>query len=386
MHVARRFAQVLALITGLGAGICATPALADPAQTARDAALSLLSAIDGLAEAREADNQVAALTGAIRAHENGLMALRAGLRDATLRLVTINRLFERQQEQVSRLLGAMMSAERVEGPAMLVHPQGPLATARAGMMMADLAPAMQAQAARIGQFARELEELRALRQVAIETLDAGLISLQNARSELSQAMADRRDLPPRVGDDEARMLTLLESVTTLEELARGLAERPAGLSANLPVFAAARGRLPMPVVGTVLHRAGEEDAAGITRPGVVLATEPGALVVSPWHGTVRYRGPLLDYGNVVLIEPGEGWLIVLAGLDTVYPRAGEILAQGDALGLMPGAQPAGPNATAESIDEFVRPDPVAARNETLYLELRENGQAIDPADWFDLSG
>ena len=173
------------------------------------------------------------------------------------------------------------------------------------------------------------------------------------------------------------MLTLLESVRTLEDLATGLAQRPAGVSADLPVFEAARGRLPMPVVGNVLHRAGEADAAGITRPGLVVATEPGALVVSPWHGSVRYRGPLLDYGNVVLIEPGEGWLIVLAGLDTVYPRAGDVLAQGDALGLMPGSDRGG--------DEFVQTDTVAGRSETLYLELRENGQAIDPADWFDLS-
>jgi len=80
---------------------------------------------------------------------------------------------------------------------------------------------------------------------------------------------------------------------------------------------------------------------------------------------------------VVLIEPGEGWLIVLAGLDTVYPRMGDVLAQGDALGLMPGR--------GEISDEFVQTDPVAGRNETLYLELREHGLAIDPADWFDLS-
>lgn len=369
MGLARAFA-VVACLAGL-------PALADTADTERAAALTLLTAIDGLADARRAPDQVAALTRAIQAHEAGLSGLRAGMRDATLREATINRLLERQQAQISRLLGAMMAVERIEGPAMLVHPQGPLATARAAMMMADLAPAMQAQAAQIGQMARELADLRSLRETAIDTLDMGLRSLQAARAELSQAMADRRDLPPRVGDDEARMLVLLESVRTLEELATGLAQRPSALSSELPVFEAARGRLPMPVAGTVLHRAGEADAAGIVHPGLVLATEPGALVVSPWHGTVRYRGPLLDYGNVVLIEPGEGWLIVLAGLDVVYPRVGEVLAQGDALGLMPGGQ--------NAIDEFVQMEPVAGRSETLYLELRENGQAIDPGDWFDLS-
>lgn len=191
-------------------------------------------------------------------------------------------------------------------------------------------------------------------------------------------MADRRDLPPRVGDDETRMLALLASVRTLEELASGLAQRPAGASADLPVFGTARGVLPLPVTGQRLHGFNDADAAGVVRPGWVIATEPGALVTAPWHGTVRYRGPLLDYGNVVLLEPGEGWLIVFAGLDAVYPRMGEVVAQGAALGLMPGGAVQG--------DEFVRADTVAARSETLYLELRERGQAIDPVDWFDLTG
>lgn len=372
-----RLAPVLGVLACL-LGASATPLAADTASNARDAALALLSAIDSLAEARRAPEQIAALTRAIQAHEAGLSALREGLRDATLREATIDRLFERQQQQISRLLGAMMAVERIEGPVMLVHPQGPLATARAGMMIADLAPAMQTQAQRIGSLARELAELRALREVAITTLQAGLSSLQDARAELSQAVADRRDLPPRIAEDEARLLTLLESVHTLEDLAQGLAQRPAGLSDDLPAFEAARGRLPLPVVGGVLLRAGEADATAVARPGLVLVSAPGALVVSPWHGSVRYRGPLLDYGNVVLIEPGEGWLIVLAGLDTVYPRVGDVLAQGDAIGLMPGNARAG--------DEFVRSDLMAGRSETLYLELRENGQAIDPADWFDLSG
>ena len=369
-----RFARLLAVLVGLGFG----PASADTADNARTAATALLSAIDSLSEALRAPDQVAALTQAIQAHEAGLSALREGLREAALREAAVNQVLEQQQARVSRMLGAMMAVERIEGPVMLVHPQGPLATARAGMMIADLAAAMQAEAARIGALAREQADLRAVRETAVQTLATGLASLQDARAELSQAIADRRDLPPRLCDDETRMLALLDSVRTLEELAAGLAARPAGSTADLPLFVSSRGALRLPVVGTLLRRFGQADAAGVVRPGLVLATEPGALVVAPWYGTVRYRGPLLDYGNVVLLEPGEGWLIVIAGLDVVYPRVGDVVTQGYALGLMPGGSASG--------DEFVRPDAVAGRSETLYLELRQGGQPIDPADWFDLSG
>ncbi|MCC5969925.1 MAG: peptidoglycan DD-metalloendopeptidase family protein [Pararhodobacter sp.] len=372
MQARRLLGAVLAL------GLCAQPLSADPADNARDAALALVEAIDELVEARGARDQVTAFTRTIQAHEVGLSALRAGLREAALREATIRRQFDQQSEQVARLLAAMMAVERLEGPALLLHPDGPLGTARAGMMLADLAPAMQAEADRIGALLREMQTLRQLRETAAETLAMGLRSLQEARTDLSQAMADRRELPPRMAEDEDAMLALLASAQTLEALATGLAAAPVNLSDPLPDFTQALGRLPMPVQGAILRRAGEVDASGVARPGLVLATEPGALVTAPWAGTIRYRGPLLDYGNVILLEPGEGYLVVLAGLDLVYPRVGDVVTQGDPMGLMPGALP--------TEAEFLASASVAGRSETLYLEIRDNGQAIDPEVWFDLTG
>ncbi len=360
------------------------------ASEARAAAVALLDAIDGLAEAERARDRIAALTRTIRAHEDGLAALRAGLRAASLREANIGRLFEQESAALSRVLGALMAVERIDPPALMLHPEGPLAAVRAGMMLADLAPAMQAEAQRIGTLLAELEDLRLLQEEAQQTLSSGLDSLQEARVTLSQAMADRRDLPDAPTAEEARMLALLASVQTLEAFALGLeamaaqlgtpenlnqAERERGLRA----FEAARGALSLPLRGTVLRAAGEADAAGIARPGLVLAAEPGALVTAPLAGTVRYRGPLLDYENVILIEPATGYLLFLAGLGRVYPRVGEVIEAGAALGLMPGE--------AEAGQEFApQEDMLAGRSETLYLEVRENGVAIDPALWFDLTG
>ncbi|MGY6535656.1 MAG: murein hydrolase activator EnvC family protein [Pararhodobacter sp.] len=352
------------------------------AANARAAALALLDAIDGLAEAERARDRIAALTETIRAHEDGLAALRTGLRAASLRESSIRRLFEQESQALSRVLGAMMAVERIDPPALMLHPQGPLATARAGMMLADLAPAMQAEARRIGALLAELEALRGLQETAQATLSAGLESLQGARIALSQAVADRRDLPENLSADEEQLLALLASVQTLEAFALALDAMPADASTQLetalPAFEAARGTLPLPVRGRVLRRAGEPDAAGIARPGLLLATEPGALVTAPWPATVRYRGPLLDYENVILIEPASGYLLVLAGLGTVFPRVADVVDAGTALGLMPGGVLPG--------DEFAPADDgLAARNETLYLEMRENSLAIDPAVWFDLT-
>lgn len=354
----------------------------DIAENARSAALRLLDAIDGLAEAERARDQVAALTETIRAHEEGLSALRAGLRTAALREGAIRRRFEAQSGDLARVLAAMMAVERIEPPALMLHPEGPLATARAGMMLADLAPAMQAEADALRALLDELQSLRNLQEIAEDTLTAGLESLQEARIALSQAMSDRRDLPPRMADDEARMLELLGAAQTLEEMARGIEALPGATDLALPGFEGARGSLPLPVRGALLRRSGEADAAGITRPGLLLATEPGALVSAPWPGTVRYRGPLLDYANVILIEPAEGYLVVLAGLGTVYVHTGEVVGIDTALGLMPGATV----DTGDFLPEGRGGAVLAGRGETLYLEIRENGTAIDPEPWFDFTG
>lgn len=366
----------LTLALALAAAVAPHPAAADPAETARRAALELLEAVEALAEARRARDQVAALTRVITAHESGLEALREGLRAAALREAAIARQFEAQSEQISRLMAALMTVGQVEGPALLLHPGGALGTARAGMLMADLAPALQAEAARVGALLVELRELRRLRSEAHTTLAAALTSLQAARTELSTAIAERRTPPPPIGEDEARLLALLGSAQTLEALAAGLAALPAGAAAGVP-FAEGRGRLPLPVVGAVVRRAGEADAAGIARPGLVLATVPGALLVAPWDSTVRWRGPLADYGNVILLEPDAGYLLLVAGLEAVFVHPGEVVAAGAPLGQMPGGAAAG--------TEFVGAEP-PGRTATAYVELRYRGQPIDPAEWFDLSG
>ena len=142
-------------------------------------------------------------------------------------------------------------------------------------------------------------------------------------------------------------------------------------------FADAKGTLDLPVLGTLLLRPGETDARGVTRLGVTLATRATALVSSPWAATIRYRGPLLDYGNVMIIEPGGGYLVILAGLDKVYGEVGEVIAKGAPLGLMGGAEP-----EAADISASVKEGGGGRESETLYLEMRHGAEPVDPMAWF----
>src|SRR5699024_10694752 len=135
------------------------------------------------------------------------------------------------------------------------------------------------------------------------------------RAELSQAIADRTDLPRRFTEDPVQTALLIASAESLEGFASGLGliavnEAPG----DLPGISDRKGQLPLPVQGRILRRAGEADAAGIKRPGIVMAAPPRAVVTTPAAATLRYHGPLLDYGNVAILEPQSGILLVFAGM------------------------------------------------------------------------
>ncbi len=359
---------------------CAAPAAAETVvERAEAAAAALREAGAALAAASGARDRVAALTATIRAHEDGLGALRESLRQAAIREASLRRGFDARSAQLAQLLAVLSTVERTSGPLLLLHPSGPLGTVRSGMLLAEVTPALAAEAETLRAQLRELATIRALREAMAEDLEHGLRAMQQARVELSRAIADRDALPAPVAADTEALAALAQRADTLAAFAQGLADLPsAGDGAAGPVrFDQARGQLPLPVRGTLLRRAGEADAAGVRRPGLVIATRPRALVSAPWPATIRYVGPLLDYGNVMVLEPDDDYLLVLAGLDVVYGRPGAVVAAGAPLGLMGGAEPRAMEflsaASGGGGDE---------RSETLYLELRQRTGPVDPSGWF----
>ncbi len=369
---------ILALVLLL-AGPVQAVASSDPAELARKAMERLNAAHLALSKARRASDRVAALSETIRAFEDGLDALREGLRRASLREAAIRREFQAESENLSRFLGVLLSLQSVQGPLSLLHPAGPLGTARAGMIVSDITPAIRARAEELRARLEEVALLRALQESAAETLQQGLSEVQQARTELSQAISNRTDLPQRFLADPARMQALIDSAETLDGFASGLTGVEPGTTAPDPVrdFSAARGKLPMPVQGTILRRFNEADAAGVRRPGLLIATRPLALVTNPWPATLRYRGPLLDYANVMILEPEAGTLLILAGLDRVFGEVGQVLPAGEPLGLMGGASP-----DADRFFQNAVNGAGSQQSETLYMELRMGERPVDPAKWF----
>ena len=361
----------------------AAPAQDDrAADAARAAARQLAEAAIRLDEAEGARDRVKALSETVRAFENGLEAMREGLRRAAIREEVLSRELQSREEEISKLLGVLQSMGSAPSPVLLLHPSGPVGTARSGMILAEVTPALNTRVTELRGKLQEVSVLRALQQSAADKLLDGLNGAQQARTALSQAISDRTDLPRRFTSDPVKTALLIASTETLEGFASGLSqiavdEAPGNPAGEQPDITDRKGTLALPVKGRILRRAGEADAAGITRPGIVMATRARALVTTPVAATLRYSGPLLDYGNVIILEPQAGILLVLAGLDVVYGETGQVLPGGSPVGLMGGITP-DPGALLPRDGQ----ETATGQPETLYIEVRQDNAPVDPALWF----
>ncbi len=361
--------MIRALVIALA--LAAPVAAQEAGDAARQAAAALTDAARQLTEAEEARDRVAALTGTVRAYEDGLAALRDGVRDAAIREQTLRRKLEADEAEIARLLGVLTAQSRTDGPESLLHPGGPVGTARAGLLVAAVTPALAGQAAALRADLEEVATLRAVQQEAADRLAQGLSGAQTARTALAQAIADRTDLPQNFAADPVATAVLLQATRTLDAFANGLDQ--IGRGAGLGQGTVLELPMPLPVRGTLLRSPGERDAAGVARPGIVLATAPAALVTAPAAATVRYAGPLLDYDLVAILEPRPDLLVILAGMTALYVETGQVLPAGDPVGLMGG----GATAISPSGERGG-----GTRSETLYIEVRESDAPSDPQRWF----
>lgn len=377
----------LALLLALGLSVIGaqaqTPANEAVAE-AEAAAAQLRASVAKLGEALEADDQVVTLTEVIRGYEQGLSALRDGLRQATLREAELRSRFEAQRARLARVLGAMTALRQAPETTLLLHPAGAMANARSAMILSDVTPGLRAEAERLQADLDEIATVRALQASAAGMLGEGLAAVQEARRLLASAASDRSTRPVRFGEAPAELQGLRDAADSLDEFARGISRMQLDVGPPMADFEGAQGSLPMPVAGTVRRLYDEADAAGVRRPGWVISTAPAALVTVPWPATIRYRGPLLDYGNVMIVEPARGYLLIYAGMSQLFGEVGDVLGAGEPVGLMGGSEAPAQEFGAQFVADVMRGGD-AGQPESLYLELRKGNETLDPAEWFVLN-
>ncbi len=145
-------------------------------------------------------------------------------------------------------------------------------------------------------------------------------------------------------------------------------------------FADMRGRMRLPVNGPRIRDFGGSDGSGGTQKGLSIAARPGAQITAPCDGWVVYAGAFRSYGQLLILNAGGGYHVLLAGMERISVDLGQFVLTGEPVAVMGDASQAlGSQASVSQASVTVTTVP---KQPVLYVEFRKDGTPIDPSPWW----
>ena len=370
-------------------------ALRDAQQKSIDSEASIKHEIEQIgADRRKLNETVIATAARVRDVESKVDESERRLKPLDAREQAIRDSLEGRRAVIGEVLAALQRIGRRPPPALVASPEDALQAVRTAIVLGAVLPNMRVQ---VDALARDLLALVTVRKDIAEGRDklkAELADLETQRSRMNALVVERQkqqaDREQALQAERARATELAQKASDLKDLIAKLEEgldaatraarengRPAmaalsdpGRLAPAVAFASLRGHVPIPVNGVKLKQFGEPDGIGGSEKGVSVATRPGAQVTAPSDGWVVYAGPFRSYGQLLILNVGGGYHLLLAGMDRISVDLGQFVLTGEPVGVMGnGSQIAAVLATGSS-------QPV------LYIELRKDGVPVDPGPWW----
>ena len=318
-----------------------------------------------------------------------------------------------RRARMSDLLGALARLDRNPPPALAV-------------------PELKAQADDLKERLQVLMELRESIIAESKTLAQASASLKRDRADvealLKQKLAAQKKLNLAATTEEARAARLSREATDLNDLIAQLEtqaqsrlpqSRPApqppkpvaplapapdtprnsGKGAELALltppaepaalpssrhFSEAKGLIRLPATGLLLSGFGQPNNAGGKTEGMTIATRPNAQVVAPFDGKIVFAGPFRRYGQLLILSVGEGYHVLLAGMDRIDGSVGQSVLAGEPLGRMADGPDENMQASADESNQK-RGKTATEGRPSLYIEFRKDSDPIDPRPWLTTS-
>ncbi|MGL5166194.1 MAG: murein hydrolase activator EnvC family protein [Afipia sp.] len=353
------------------------------------------------------NQQLISIAAQVRDVEGRMADTEGRLRPLDARELQIRASLETRRDEISEVLAALQRAGRRAPPALFVRPEDALQSLRTAMLLGSVVPEMRARAAKL---ASDLGELVSLRKNIAEERDRLAVDrdkLNDDRTRLAALVQERQkqqsDTEKSMEAERQRAIALSKQAETLQDLiakmeqdvkaaAKAAAEAelkgtpaslngkpnlgalkdPARLSPAI-AFASAKGLLPIPVNGTRIRSFGGSDGSGGQEKGISIATRPGAQVTTPCDGWVVYSGPFRSYGQLLILNAGGGYHVLIAGMERISVTIGQFVLTGEPVATM------GTTSQVASILAAASSQPV------LYIEFRKDGTPIDSGPWWAAS-
>lgn len=294
------------------------------------------------------------------------------------------------------LLGILASSGRRQPPALVISPSRANDAIRRAILTGDAAPQLSARAQSLSA---EIADITALEQqirgeraqlaaadAVLALKQAQILQLTAEKRAAFQTLAgDTRALRGRVKALGAEAKTLRSLLSALEESAPPMPTHkpkprvqlaalspavsntandaaPIGITprALRPLGAQALGNLARPAAGQLARPYGDRLPGGGVSQGVFIETRSGAQVAAPIDGRIDYAGQFRTYGQMLILRTSDGYHVILSGMGRIHVEPGDTVSAGEPIGQMP-----------------VRATPAPE----LYLELRKDGEPMNPAKW-----
>ncbi len=303
------------------------------------------------------------LAASVQENERSTSRAEAKLADSNRALIAKEKEFAQRRQEYAHTVVSLIRMRQLPPTAMFAPPEELEKLMQAGeaLQQTNRVLASRAQALK-----NDLQAVKQLRESARQSKlratreQAQLKARQNALADDLQA---RQTLQAKLNRDhaqaQARVAKLSRESASLQELIGKIETTPQMApkrTAPVALTTPSPGGLRVPVAGSLRHRFGDRKSANETYRGLVFGARSGATVVAPYGGEVVFTGPFMDYGRMVLLKHGNGYITLLAGLGSISVGLNQQLGKGEPLG--------------------------SAGGQGLYLELRQRSKPIDPTRWF----
>jgi murein hydrolase activator len=340
----------------------------------------------------------------VRTIESRIDDAEARLRPLDSRERQIKDSLDSRRAEVVEVLAALQRAGRRAPPALLVRPEDALQSLRTAMLLGSVVPELRARAVKLTEDLSELVTLRKAIATERDHLATDRDRLRQDQPRLAALVDERQRKQSAVEKDmEAegvRAVALSKQADSLQGLiakmeqdlksaakaAAAASQQGAPATVNgqpnlgglkdparrspAIAFVSAKGLLALPANGVKIRDFGGSDGAGGVEKGISLATRAGAQVTTPCDGWVVYAGPFRSYGQLLILNAGGGYHVLIAGMERISVNIGQFVLTGEPVATM------GTTSRVASILATNASQPV------LYIEFRKDGTPIDPGPWW----
>jgi septal ring factor EnvC (AmiA/AmiB activator) len=355
---------------------------------------------------RKLNRQLIEVAARVRAVEEQIAGIEQRLVPLDAKEQQLRKSLHDRRDVTTKVLAALQRIGRNPPPAILVRPEDALQSLRSALLLGAVLPDMRRE---VETVVADLSELGKVRQtIATERaeLDRNLTALAEDRTRLTLLMDGRQKqlaaVEKTLVNERQHAVQLARQAEDLRELIAGLeqgldAKERAARFATRPVdnategrpdfaalndpgrlapaikFASAKRMLPLPVSGARIRNYGAPDGLGGSEKGLSIATRPGAHVTAPCDGWVVYSGPFRNYGQLLILNAGDGYHVLLAGMERISVELGQFVVTGEPVAVMGGR--------AQSAKAIA----IGSGQPVLYVEFRKDGTPIDPGPWWAAS-